>query len=417
MSILKKIKPFTSRAEELDKDSQNPEAPLIAYYFRMHAVNEGLTLSKDPKYGPPDPSINNTILGLLGRLETDKAALPKHSPAEGCRKIFDFANRLFSKADQSTTCDKSTARIFYTTSLFFDILDQFEIDQNGLTPEENLTLEYKRKYCKKRSTDIMNAVKSGITAEYISFEQYTSQTPTASGDGNEGESSTLPNDDGTSSTVLPTIPNNLPSGDIPFNTASNIPSSIPSSRTEDTSTSSFEMPQVPNVPTSTTTIDIPEAPTTNTVLDRSQIPEAPQTFTIPQAPFTHRKNSEDNLNPPPSYDNLGTTSDSSSTSTLNPLSSTTSTSFPTTSTVTNTTPRLPTPRQQIETTTTSVPSNYFASQTPQQASITSGTRINKNAQPQIIDDIYFAVTAAKHGDAQITEEHLIKALERLRSGC
>lgn len=393
MSILKKITPFIKRADEMDHDT-NPEAPFAAHYFRLTAINTGLSLAKDPNYGPAPPDLNVTLVGLMDKLEKSKKALPEHTPEEACRTIFGLANKLFYKAEQQKNIDKSTARFFYATSLFYEILDQFEVDGNGLTEEETLSIEYKRKFCKKRATDILNDFKSGQTPAYVSYEEYTSQ-----GNGNlldatneEDENKTTPTGETTSLPVLPSIP-----------------------------TTNFEEEK---------NTSIPQAPTSfYPSLDETvpQIPQAPITPTIPKAPFTYGING----NQQPSTSNMvnnpvnpSTTprTDVSGYPSINPPNNTyprenyannaSNTNIPVEPVVPvvpviPVVPVVPVPSQQIN--------SARSGSVPVVPSIPKQTTIHRNKQALIIDDCYFAVAAAKQGDAHKTEEFLLKALENLRS--
>lgn len=423
MSIQKKITPYIKRAQELDKDTQNPDAGFIAYYFRYYAVDTGLNLAKDPKYGPAPQDVNAILLDLLGKLETDKKALPEHTPAEGCKKIFDFANRLFYRADQDKNCDKSTATFFYTNSLFYDILDQFDIEENGLSPEETLSIEYKRKFCKVRATEIISSIKKGETAQYISYDEYMSQT---TGEGNEldvndgeDEKKTTPTSEiGNDAPILPTIPTTIPQA--PTVSSTSISNPLTGTNTE---------------------LNIPEVPSDILPQGITHIPEAPFTPTIPKAPFTggSRNNnppSYNTVNPevPSNYFDLSASSNTTSTN------NTSTTVLPNTSTINTNVPVVPSTTASSNTSSTnntSVPvapltssNNTYVPVVPMAstsntnvsvnqtlaASIPVGTTINRNIQAQIVDDCYFAVTAAKQFNAQKTEEFLLQALARLRSG-
>jgi len=165
--------------------------------------------------------------------------------------------------------------------------------------------------------------------------------------------------------------------------------------------------------------DIPQVPTNNLPYQNMpeiskdnnlHIPQAPITPTIPKAPFTAGGNDISN-NQPPSYGTINSVAPST-TPDLNGSSSSTSQTQVNPSS-SNYFPSVQEPTQQITPSLSNNPVNIKATHT---ASISSGSKINANSQAQIIDDCYFAVAAAKHGDAHKTEEFLLKALARLQSG-
>jgi vacuolar protein sorting-associated protein VTA1 len=152
---LKKITPFVRRAEELDKDSGNPESRLVAYYCRQYAVHTGIEAATS--------AAGKGVLGeLLGSLEKEKEAMNSFTRDEAkflCRK---FADKIFDKADledRTGDANKNTAKTFYAAASFLEILQQFYKDDDGSEEREE---EKKRAvYSKWKATEILKAIKEG----------------------------------------------------------------------------------------------------------------------------------------------------------------------------------------------------------------------------------------------------------------
>ena len=152
---LKKITPFVRRAEELDRDKENPESRLVAYYCRQYAVHMGIPLAKSPE-------AKHCLGTILGELEEEKSAMSNFTRDESkyvCRK---FADKVFDKADgedRMGLASKGTARTFYAAASFFEILQQFyEEDEISAEREE----ERKRTvYAKWKAMEIVKAFQEG----------------------------------------------------------------------------------------------------------------------------------------------------------------------------------------------------------------------------------------------------------------
>ena len=67
---LKKIKVFLARAEELDRDKNNPESRVVAYNCRQYAVLTGIPLA-----GATDNAAKTCLSELLGQLEKEKGSM------------------------------------------------------------------------------------------------------------------------------------------------------------------------------------------------------------------------------------------------------------------------------------------------------------------------------------------------------
>ena len=152
---LKKITPFVRRAEELDRDKVNPESRLVAYYCRQYAVHVGIPLAKSPE--------GKQCLGtLLGDLETEKVAMSNFTRDESKFLCRTFSDKIFDKADledRMGEATKTTARTFYASATFYEMLQQFyEEDEESEEWEE----EKKRTvYAKWKATDILKAIREG----------------------------------------------------------------------------------------------------------------------------------------------------------------------------------------------------------------------------------------------------------------
>lgn len=176
---LKKIKVFLARAEELDRDRNNPESRVVAYNSRQYAVLTGIPLAGQ------DGDAKSCLGDLLNQLEKEKDAMSVFSKDEHwkiCRKV---ADKVFDKAnaeDRAGLATKGTAKSFYAAGTFYEILQQFyggkegrredggacagagDDDETGGEKEEEEEEEEKRRlYCKWKATDIINAIKEGRT--------------------------------------------------------------------------------------------------------------------------------------------------------------------------------------------------------------------------------------------------------------
>ncbi|KAJ1430799.1 Vta1 like-domain-containing protein [Ochromonadaceae sp. CCMP2298] len=148
---LKLITSACRRSEELEKDP-NHESQVVAYYCRLFVVVKASTLCSTPPTGPENAFLN----GEIEKLEKVKPILGLNQ-AQGATVCRSYANSVFEKADDEDrqgVADKATAKIFYASGTFFDILEQFgEIDNE---------ISEKRKYAKWKTTEILNSIKAGL---------------------------------------------------------------------------------------------------------------------------------------------------------------------------------------------------------------------------------------------------------------
>jgi vacuolar protein sorting-associated protein VTA1 len=153
---LKKITPYVKRAEELDRDRENPESRLVAYYCRQYAVSTGIPVAKSA-------GSKQCLANILETLEEEKAPMSNFTRAEAkflCRK---FADSIFDKADGEDRiglASKTTAKTFYAAATFYEILNQFYEDGGELSEEQQEERE-RTVYSKWKSTEILKALKEG----------------------------------------------------------------------------------------------------------------------------------------------------------------------------------------------------------------------------------------------------------------
>jgi vacuolar protein sorting-associated protein VTA1 len=124
---LKLITSACRRAEELEKDP-NQESQVVAYYCRFFVVSKGSKLCSSPPSGAENAFLN----GEMVKLEQAKPKLGGLNSTQASQMCRSYANSVFEKADDEDrqgVADKATAKIFYASGTFFEILEQFgEID-------------------------------------------------------------------------------------------------------------------------------------------------------------------------------------------------------------------------------------------------------------------------------------------------
>jgi vacuolar protein sorting-associated protein VTA1 len=154
---LKKISQYIKRAEELDKDQTAAESRLVAYYLRQYAVHLGIPLAG------ASPGAKACLGQILGALETEKTAMNNFSRDESaflCRK---FAEGIFNKADaedRAGQANKGTAKTFYATASFLQMLEQFaDVEEREHVEEDKKRIVY----CKWKATEILKALREGRT--------------------------------------------------------------------------------------------------------------------------------------------------------------------------------------------------------------------------------------------------------------
>ena len=119
---LKALSCYIKRAEELDRDTLNPDSKVVAYYCRQYAMEKGI------KVADRSPDVNKFLMDLMAQLEAAKASIITTPQEE--RKVVceNFSYEVFTKADEEDRnglATKATARSFYAAGSFFDILELF----------------------------------------------------------------------------------------------------------------------------------------------------------------------------------------------------------------------------------------------------------------------------------------------------
>lgn len=168
---LKGLTAFIKRAEELDKETANPDAKIVAYFCRTFAVERGIKLKAE------GPEVNPFLMAVMNILDRDKACVTGVSQED--RKLIceRFAYNVFSKADdedRAGLADKNTAKTFYAAATFLEILEQFgELDSDVRILEENNSIDIlyvvisvqvveKKRYSKYKAAEIINCIKNGV---------------------------------------------------------------------------------------------------------------------------------------------------------------------------------------------------------------------------------------------------------------
>lgn len=140
----KAILPFLIRAQEVNESN-----PKIAYYCRLHAVEQAFVFKNRAK------EINSLVSAALSQMESDVEglALDRENDQYYCES---FAIKVFGIADRSDRAgrhDKATATSFLASSYFFDVLNHW----GPLLPE----LSEKQKYAAWRAAELNKAIREG----------------------------------------------------------------------------------------------------------------------------------------------------------------------------------------------------------------------------------------------------------------
>lgn len=150
---MKPVAPYIKRAEDLDRDNSNPNTRVVAYFCRMYAIDVAMRLKN------PDnkDEVQTLVMALLTMQEKARVELGDDAKKENGQVICeDYALTSFSQADDQERVGpvtKITAKLFYNTITYFEILDQF-----GEVPE---SIVEKRKYSKLKATTILKCIKEG----------------------------------------------------------------------------------------------------------------------------------------------------------------------------------------------------------------------------------------------------------------
>lgn len=154
---LKKITQYIRRAEELSKSThQTPETLIVAFHCRQHAVQTGIPLASTSE-------AKQCLGDILSILEENRPKMGNFSKDEKYKICRDWAMKIFDKADQEDRAgnsNKGTARTFYASASFLDILKQFQTEEQ-LEDDEAIEEQKKSFYAKWKATDILKAIKEG----------------------------------------------------------------------------------------------------------------------------------------------------------------------------------------------------------------------------------------------------------------
>jgi len=147
---LKGLTSYIKRAEDLDKDSSDPDHPLMAYYCRKWALMRGM---KMPEGGTKEGK--SFLMAIMSKLEKDKSTITV-SEDEAKIVLENFALTVFSRADdefQAGLSNKGTAQKFYAAQTFLEVLEQF-----GEVCQET---KEKIRFAKFQAAEIIKAIKEG----------------------------------------------------------------------------------------------------------------------------------------------------------------------------------------------------------------------------------------------------------------
>ncbi|XP_065653471.1 vacuolar protein sorting-associated protein VTA1 homolog [Hydra vulgaris] len=168
---LKQLNSYLKLAKEYDKID-----PTVAYFCRMFAVQKGIKL--DSK----SPDCKKFLFSLMDQLENTKKALLESGEEAVSNEIVGQAHiesvtlSLFSwadSADRNGVFNRNITKAFYSASLLFDVLGQFD----GFTEE----CQIKQKYAKWKATYLHKCLQNGVVPE-----------PGPEGSGFENELNVLP---------------------------------------------------------------------------------------------------------------------------------------------------------------------------------------------------------------------------------
>eukprot|EP00672_Neobodo_designis_P022403 CAMPEP_0174850934 /NCGR_PEP_ID=MMETSP1114-20130205/21212_1 /TAXON_ID=312471 /ORGANISM="Neobodo designis, Strain CCAP 1951/1" /LENGTH=318 /DNA_ID=CAMNT_0016085425 /DNA_START=34 /DNA_END=990 /DNA_ORIENTATION=+ len=113
------VRPVLVAAAQFDAKN-----PVVAYYLRMHALNQLMAQAGQ------NPGVKPFLMALLGKVEGDKGRLGNElSSANGRMALTDAALRLFTSADdmERATAQPSekAAQLFFVSSVLFEATGQF----------------------------------------------------------------------------------------------------------------------------------------------------------------------------------------------------------------------------------------------------------------------------------------------------
>ncbi len=182
-TAVKAVGQYVKRAEEIEKDSTNPDGSIIAFWCRQWAIERSI-----PYFS--DPTVADFVSQLMDIQEQNKAAAGDKTMGKNVCE--NHAHLVFERADADDRAgkgNKMTAKLFYNAASFLDILEQFD------ELKEDPDVLNMRKYAKWKANDILQAINEG-------------RTPQIGGpDGGRG----APAASNVSAPVLPAVPSPRPS--------------------------------------------------------------------------------------------------------------------------------------------------------------------------------------------------------------
>ncbi|ELR21612.1 uncharacterized protein ACA1_228930 [Acanthamoeba castellanii str. Neff] len=160
---LKQLAPILKHSAQL-----RGQVPVMSYLCSLYAVQLGLKIKGN------DPASKTFLFGLMDRLEQHRAELGSALSQIPDQKAFatNFAVKVFGHADdeyRDGLATRDTAKNFYASTVFFDVLRQFD----DPLPEE---IENMRKYAKYSAVQITKAIKQGIPVVHPDSELQDTQS-------------------------------------------------------------------------------------------------------------------------------------------------------------------------------------------------------------------------------------------------
>lgn len=152
---LKKITQYVRRGEELQGQA-SPKTTIMAYHCFQYACQIGIPLATTP-------AAKQCISLILDILEKDRPKMENFTIDEKYQLCREFAISVFDKADEedrSGNSNKNTAKTFYASATFLDVLRQFHKEDEEETDEivEEGKMSF---YAKWKATEILKAIKEG----------------------------------------------------------------------------------------------------------------------------------------------------------------------------------------------------------------------------------------------------------------
>jgi len=155
---LKNINVFVHHAEKLDRNDR-AEAPVLAYYCRVYAVQQGMLCATSEER-------DSFLCRLFDQIELEKEAMTNITPKESHLLCRGFADQMFENAimkDEAGNASKETAESFLTASIFYEILQQFHDNDEEETKKsrEQKEEEKKKVHSLRRAVEVFKEIEGG----------------------------------------------------------------------------------------------------------------------------------------------------------------------------------------------------------------------------------------------------------------